>query len=149
MPWTQTVYVTAGQTTTIDAQLVEEGGGGFVVQGDVTWHDQRPMTDCYVLLFEEDGGTLRLSATDLEISIVQKIDVAVEVDGPSRVAVPAKRLIDTLRALPNVPVRFSADTDFNVVLDTDKGHYKMVGHDGADYPALPTQQIKQETNEYF
>ena len=62
MPWTQTVYVTAGQTTTIDAQLVEEGGGGFVVQGDVTWHDQRPLTDCYVLLFEEDDGTLRLSA---------------------------------------------------------------------------------------
>ena len=105
------------------------------VSGAVPTKSTLPILEC--ILFEEDGGTLRLSATDLEISIVQKIDVSVEVDGPSRVAVPAKRLIDTLRALPNGPVRFSADAEFNVVLDTDKGHYKMVGHDGADYPALP------------
>jgi len=73
----------------------------------------------------------------LEISIVQRLTLAVESEGPSRVAVPAKRLIDTLRALPDLPVQFSADTEFNVSLKTDKGQYKMVGHDGADYPALP------------
>lgn len=105
------------------------------VSGAVPTKSTLPILEC--ILFEEESGKLRLSATDLEISIVQHIDVAVEVDGPSRVAVPAKRLIDTLRALSNVPVRFAADNDFNVALDTDKGHYKMVGHDGADYPALP------------
>ena len=47
-----------------------------------------------------------------------------------------------------MPVRFSADDDFNVVLDTDKGHYKMVGHDGADYPALPelSDSVSVETD---
>ena len=105
------------------------------VSGAVPSKSTLPILEC--ILFEVDGRKLRLSATDLEISIVQKLHVAVEVDGPTRVAVPAKRLIDTLRALSSVPVRFSADSEFNVALDTDQGHYKMVGYDGADYPALP------------
>jgi len=105
------------------------------VSGAVPTKSTLPILEC--ILFEEDEGGLRLSATDLEISILQRVGVEVEGQGPSRVAVPAKRLIDTLRALPNLPVQFSADDEFNVVLRTDKGEYKMVGHDGSDYPALP------------
>ena len=48
-----------------------------------------------------------------------------------------KRLLDTLRALPDLPIALSADDEFNVQLRTDQGVYKMVGHDGADFPALP------------
>ena len=92
------------------------------------------------ILFERKGDTLHLSATDLEISIVQQMAVQFETNGTAgsnRIAVPAKRLIDTLRALPDLPVTFASDEGFNVTLRTDQGHYKMVGHDGADYPALP------------
>jgi len=105
------------------------------VSGAVPSKSTLPILEC--ILFETDTGKLRLSATDLEISIVQRLSMPVEADGPSRVAVPAKRLIDTLRALPDLPVQFAADADFNVSLRTDQGQYKMVGHDGADYPALP------------
>lgn len=111
------------------------------VSGAVPTKSTLPILEC--ILFEIDGGKLRLSATDLEISIIQKLDVDAEGAGPSRVAVPAKRLIDTLRALPKLPIHFSADDDYNVVLETDKGHYKMVGHDGGDYPALP--ELSEET----
>jgi DNA polymerase III subunit beta len=55
-----------------------------------------------------------------------------------RVAVPAKRLLDTLRQLPDLPVTFSSDETYQVELTTDQGRYKMVGFDGADYPALPS-----------
>jgi DNA polymerase-3 subunit beta len=108
------------------------------VSGAVPSKSTLPILEC--ILFEQDGGTLRLSATDLEISIRQKLAVPLDrdaSDGPSRVAVPAKRLIDTLRALPELPVGFEADESFNVTLRTDQGRYKMVGFDGADYPALP------------
>ncbi|MEM1128824.1 MAG: DNA polymerase III subunit beta [Bacteroidota bacterium] len=92
------------------------------------------------ILFEQDGDALRLSATDLEIAIVMTLPVQFETNGTSaghRVAVPAKRLLDTLRALPELPVQFTSDEEFNVSMRTDQGRYKMVGHDGADYPALP------------
>lgn len=107
------------------------------VSGAVPTKSTLPILEC--ILFEADGNTLRLSATDLEISIRQKLAVTMrKEDGdPARVAVPAKRLLDTLRALPELPVQFEADADFNVSLTTDKGRYKMVGFDGADFPALP------------
>ena len=51
---------------------------------------------------------------------------------------PAKRLLETLRALPNLPINFSSNEEFHVELTTDQGRYKMVGFDGADYPAIPS-----------
>ena len=104
-----------------------------------------PILEC--ILFEQlDDTGLRLSATDLEISIVQRINVQFQSNGTGgglRIAVPAKRLLDTLRALPDVPVQFSADEDFHIALITDQGKYKMVGHDGSDFPALPDLEAKQ------
>lgn len=68
MPWTQTVQVRQGQATEVDANLVEEGGGDqLVVQGQLVWHDGRPLTDAYLLLYEEEGGYLELAfAVDVD-----------------------------------------------------------------------------------
>ena len=49
------------------------------------------------ILFKSENGKLKLTATDLEISIVQDIDADIEVDGA--VAIPARRLLETLRQL--------------------------------------------------
>src|SRR5690606_39112103 len=98
------------------------------------------------ILFERDDDALRLAATDLEVSIVQRLPVSFETNGAEgrdRIAVPARRLLDTLRALPDLPVTFASDGEFNVELTTDQGRYKMVGHDGGDYPALPSLEEAQ------
>ena len=52
------------------------------------------------ILFESEDGKLRLTATDLEISIIEYMDADIDKDGA--VAIPARRLIDTLRILPQV-----------------------------------------------
>lgn len=109
-----------------------------VVNGAVPNKSTIPILEC--VLFERLNGQLRLSATDLEISIIQEIDVNFETNGvmnAERVAVPAKRLIETLRNLPDLPLTFAATTGYNIELTTDQGKYKMVGFDGLDYPALP------------
>ena len=121
-----------------------------VVGGAVPTKSTLPILEC--VLFERapaaDGGgdELRLAATDLEISIVQRLPVQFEQNGSDarqRVAVPARRLLDTLRALPALPVTVSTDAEFNVELTTDQGRYKMVGFDGGDYPALPSLEGAQ------
>ena len=117
------------------------------VNGAVPSKSTLPILEC--VLFEKEEGTLRLAATDLEISIVQRLDVQFESNGApegatERVAVPAKRLLDTLRALPDLPVTVASDADFQVELTTDQGRYKMVGFDGADYPALPSLEGERE-----
>ncbi|MCS3633815.1 DNA polymerase-3 subunit beta [Salinibacter ruber] len=117
------------------------------VKGAVPSKSTMPILEC--ILFERDGDTLRLSATDLEISIIQTVPVQFEKNGTPEstpIAVPAQRLIDTLRALPDLPIEFAADSDFEIRMDTDQGHYKMVGHDGSDYPELPELEEQHEIN---
>ena len=117
------------------------------VKGAVPSKSTMPILEC--ILFERDGDTLRLSATDLEISIIQTVPVQFEKNGTPEstpIAVPAQRLIDTLRALPDMPIEFAADSDFEIRMDTDQGHYKMVGHDGSDYPELPELEEQHEIN---
>ncbi|PAP75262.1 DNA polymerase III subunit beta [Rubrivirga marina] len=108
------------------------------VNGAVPSKSTLPILEC--VLFEREEDTLKIAATDLEISIVQRLKVSFEqngTDAKQRIAVPAKRLLDTLRALPELSVTVTTDADFNVELTTDQGRYKMVGYDGGDYPALP------------
>src|ERR1051325_9457615 len=82
------------------------------VGGAVPNKSTLPILEC--VLFERDGERLVLTASDLEISIVQSVPVQFEQNGTGgkdRVAVPARRLLDTLRALPDLPVTVASDAE--------------------------------------
>ena len=87
------------------------------------------------ILFESEEGRLKLSATDLEISIIEYIDAEIEEEGA--VAVPARRLLETLRQLPDISVFFEVDESQNVRFKTDKGNYKLVGEEADEFPEIP------------
>lgn len=99
------------------------------------------------ILFESEDGRLKLTATDLEIVIVEYIEADIEEEGA--VTIPAKRLLDTLRQLPNIPVFFTVDDDQNVEFKTDKGRYKLIGEEADEFPSIPNMeggvQFKTET----
>jgi len=90
------------------------------------------------ILFESEGGKLKITATDLEISIIEYIDAEIEEDGA--VAIPARRLLETLRQLPGIPVFFEIDERQNIQFKTDKGTYKLVGEEADEFPALPDME---------
>lgn len=98
------------------------------------------------VLFESENGKLKLSATDLEISIVEFVQAEIETEGS--VAIPAKRLLEVLRQLPDIPVFFEAD-DQIVKFRTDRGTYKLNSESSDDFPDIPTledgQSIKTST----
>lgn len=98
------------------------------------------------ILFETEEGRLKLTATDLEISIIEYIDAEIESEGA--VAIPARRMLDTLRQLPDIPVFFDIDERQNVQFRTDKGTYKLVGEEGDEFPELPNMEsaISLETS---
>jgi len=87
------------------------------------------------ILFETEDGKLKLTATDLEISIIEYMDADIEEEGS--VAIPARRLTETLRQLPDIPVAFEIDEKFNIRFRTDKGTYKLVGEDPDEFPEVP------------
>jgi DNA polymerase-3 subunit beta len=99
------------------------------------------------VLFECEDGKVKLCATDLEVSIVEYVDADITSEGS--VAAPARRLLETLRQLPDIPVLFEVDEKGNVKFKTDKGNYKLAGEKAADFPAIPSledgQLIKTST----
>lgn len=114
----------------------ELNGGLSAVIGAVPTKATLPILE--TILFESEEGRLKMSATDLEISIIEYIDADIEEEGA--VAIPAKRLLETLRQLPNIPVFFEVDEYHNVEFKTDKGKYKLVGEEADEFPKVPDME---------
>ena len=88
-------------------------------------------------LFTIQNNKLTIAATDLETSITTALDVMSDADG--MVAVPAKILMDTLKALPQQPITFSInDENFGIEITSAYGKYKLAGENGADFPTVPS-----------
>lgn len=93
------------------------------------------------ILFDLKKNTLRLSATDLEISMSATLDVKGSEDGT--VTVPAKRLMETIRSLADVSIIFAADLSSNKIkLITETGEYTLLGESSEEFPSIP--QFKGE-----
>lgn len=87
-------------------------------------------------LFVVNDNTLSISSTNLETSITTTIEVIADENGS--VAVPAKILLDTLKALPEQPVSFTIDPEnYSIKLTSSYGEYKLSGDDPNDFPDLP------------
>ncbi len=87
-------------------------------------------------LFTLKGNTLQLLATDLEMSMSAEIEVNGSEDG--KIAVPARRLMDTIRALPDTDIIFSADENTKKIkIITESGEYNSLGESAEEYPAVP------------
>ncbi|PSR14849.1 MAG: DNA polymerase III subunit beta [Bacteroidetes bacterium] len=87
-------------------------------------------------LFHIENNQLQITATDLETSITTKIEVMADKDG--KIAVPAKILLETLKALPQQPITFSVNDDnFGIEITSAYGKYKLAGENGDDYPNVP------------
>ena len=88
-------------------------------------------------LFEIDRDRLTISTTNLETSM--QTVLAVESRGePMRIAIPAKILLDILKALPEQPITFMINEDnYGVEISSENGKYKISGEDGEDFPMIP------------
>jgi DNA polymerase III subunit beta len=93
------------------------------------------------ILFDLKKNTLRVSATDLEVSMSATLEVKGTDDGS--ITVPAKRLMETIRALTDVNIVFSADLSSNKIkMITESGEYTLMGEASEEFPSLP--QFKTE-----
>jgi DNA polymerase-3 subunit beta len=88
-------------------------------------------------LFDLVNDVLTITATDLDVSLTTSIHVKGLEDG--RIAVPAKRLVDTVRSLPpDVSPDFSIDTTTNKIkISTNSGEYTLTGESTKEFPSLP------------
>jgi DNA polymerase-3 subunit beta len=88
------------------------------------------------LLFEARGNRLSITATDLELSIRTSCEAKVKKEGAG--TIPAKKLLDLVRLLPEEEIRFKLLDNHWVQIVCDRKAYKMVGMSRDNFPALPT-----------
>ena len=104
------------------------------INGVVTANPVVPILENF--LFEIENKTLKVTASDLQTSIVAELEVGSRADGS--VAAPARILIDTLRNLPEQPVTITVDDETHVIeISSDNGRYKLAGENAADFPKAP------------
>lgn len=90
-------------------------------------------------LFSMEGNKLEIASTNLETSITTSLEVTGEEDG--NIAVPAKILLDTLKALPGMPIQFHLNTENNLIrIVSDYGEYKLSGDNAEDFPQIPSNE---------
>jgi DNA polymerase-3 subunit beta len=87
------------------------------------------------LLFNLTNNALSVTGTDLVVSSTIEMDVTGGEDGT--IAVPAKRLLDTMRSLPETSVTFVIDMTTNKIrMTTANGEYALTGESAKEYPLV-------------
>jgi len=87
------------------------------------------------LLIEAKDSRLTITATDLELSIRTSCEGKVKKEGAA--TIPAKKLLDLVRLLPEGEIKFKLLDNHWVEIVSDKKKYKMVGMAKENFPAIP------------
>lgn len=88
-----------------------------------------------ILLETTSEGTLRLVGTDLEVGISTTIPVEVVKEG--NITVPAKKMHEIIRELPEGEIEISVAKNNAVNIRAGKAYFKIMGLSKEDYPKLP------------
>ena len=87
------------------------------------------------LLCEAKGNRLSITATDLELSIRTSCEAKVKKEGAG--TIPAKKLLDLVRLLPEEEIRFKLLDNHWIQIVCDRKTYKIVGMSKDNFPTLP------------
>ena len=83
-------------------------------------------------LFEINGNILTLIASDLETTFSAQLTV--ESDTNSKLALPARLLLDTLKTFPEQPLTFLKTEKNTVEISANNGKYAVAYVDGEEFP---------------
>ena len=111
-----------------------------IVSGALPSKPKADIWNCIHLHRQGDALQLRAIDSDIGFSIRHSIpiDFSSEPDEElDQIAVPAKRLLEACRALPDVPITFEARQDYSLVLEHKNGKYVWMGHNGTLFPDFP------------
>ena len=101
-----------------------------VLGGVINNSNTLPILDNF--LFELDGNSLKVSASDLETTMMASLEV--ESEDAGNIALPAKLLLDTLKTFPEQPLTFTQEENNTVEISSNHGKYALAYADGAEFP---------------
>jgi DNA polymerase III subunit beta len=118
------------ETIVRKSELVKEL---YLVQGIVERKNSIPILS-NVLLDARDGR-LRISATDLDVSV--RCGCEAQVKSPGAITLAAKKLYEIARSLPEGDIHIKVLPDSWATIESGRVTFKMAGLPKEDFPALP------------
>ncbi|MBP5154436.1 MAG: DNA polymerase III subunit beta [Lachnospiraceae bacterium] len=95
-----------------------------------------PILECFLL--RSAGGTVTLTANDMEMAICTRVSNASGEEGT--IAVGAKLFSEIIRKLPEEEVELSADENDQITIVSGKAKFTIAGKDGADFVDMPSME---------
>ncbi|NTW06104.1 MAG: DNA polymerase III subunit beta [Peptococcaceae bacterium] len=94
-----------------------------------------PMPLLTGILFECSQGFLKLTATDMELSIISSVPVEMEKEGS--IVIPAKYIIEFSKKLPDIPIQFEAIGEGKMVtIRYGQSEFNINGYSSDEYPRI-------------
>lgn len=86
-------------------------------------------------LFECIGKVLKITASDLDNTMVTKLNL--ESENNFSIAIPGKMLIDLLKSFPDQPLQFEILPNNLIDITSNSGNYSIAYFDGVEFPKAP------------
>lgn len=111
-----------------------------VVYGTTTLKSTLPILSNILVETTREG--IRLTATDLDIGIINDIPLKVEVEGA--VTIPAKRFFDIIKEIPHdKQITISAKKNNIINIECENLFFKLIGLPKEEFPRLPEFKDKE------
>jgi len=92
------------------------------------------------ILVEASKDGLRLSATDLDIAVNTTIPASVDQEGA--LTLPARKLSEIVKELPNAAIRITASGEQRVQIECGRSKFKLLGLSKEEFPAFPSVKFE-------
>lgn len=112
---------------------------------DLVLHIVPPKTTLPVLsnlLFDVKKDSITVVSTDLDTSISTTVPGNVTTEGV--ITVPARRLGEIVRLLPDEPIRFAVEDEAKIRIECGETRYAIMGISEEEFPKIPTIQSKEK-----
>ncbi|MEE2960080.1 MAG: DNA polymerase III subunit beta [Myxococcota bacterium] len=113
---------------------MELGQALYRVQGIAARKSSMPIL-AHVLIRAEEGGSLELTATDLDIGFIGRYKA--EVEEPGSVAIHAKQLYEIVKSLGHSTITLGLQDNYWLEVRSGASRFRLVGMKPDDFPALP------------
>jgi DNA polymerase-3 subunit beta len=87
------------------------------------------------ILLEATRDGIRLSGTDLDISV--STTVAAQVDQEGAITLPARKLVEIVRELPSAAIRITGAGEQRVTIECGRSRFRLLGLPREEFPAFP------------
>jgi DNA polymerase III subunit beta len=88
------------------------------------------------ILLEATKDGIRLSGTDLDISVSTTVAASVDQDGA--ITLPARKLVEIVRELPSAAIRLNASGEQRVTIECGRSRFRLLGLPREEFPAFPS-----------